>query len=194
VRVNDGLPAVALDGESELRVGTGLMMRKSRVLDSPPPGWGLKTNTVRTPPVAMSLDEIAAVNWVSLMNVVGRFDQFQRTTEVERKFVPVTVNVKSGPAAGALEGDKELSVGNGLYSLMVNGTGSEVPPPGGGLKTVTWAVPGVAMSLAKMAAVSTELLTKLVGRSDPFQRTTDAGTKREPLSVSVNPGSPALTR
>ena len=38
--------------------------------------------------------------------------------------------------------------------LMVKLSAPDNPPPGAGLKTVTWAVPGAAKSLARMSAVS----------------------------------------
>jgi len=67
----------------------------------------------------------------------------------------------------------------------------DVPPPGAGLKTVTFAVPAVATSLAGIAAVSWVLETKVVVRSLPFQRTTAPLTKFVPVMVSVNPPLPA---
>ncbi len=67
----------------------------------------------------------------------------------------------------------------------------EVPPPGVGLNTVTWAVPAVAMSAAVIAAVNWVEETKVVVRFDPFQRTTDLATKLLPLTVSVKAGPPA---
>jgi len=36
--------------------------------------------------------------------------------------------------------------------LTLNAELPEVPPPGAGVDTVTWAVPGVAISVAGMAA------------------------------------------
>jgi hypothetical protein len=67
----------------------------------------------------------------------------------------------------------------------------DVPPPGAGLKTVTFAVPAVATSLAGMVAVSTVLETNPVVRSLPFQRTTELVTKFVPVMVRVNPPLPA---
>ena len=70
---------------------------------------------------------------------------------------------------------------------------AEVPPPGVGVKTVTVAVPATAMSPAEIAALSWEADTSVVGRSEPFQRTTDPYTKPEPLTVRVKSGSAAMT-
>lgn len=68
----------------------------------------------------------------------------------------------------------------------------EVPPPGEGLKTVTCAVPGVAISLEGMDALSCVLLTKVVVRPDPFHRTTEDSRKLLPLTVRVKPAPPAV--
>jgi hypothetical protein len=59
------------------------------------------------------------------------------------------------------------------------------------LKTVTFAVPAVATSLAGIAAVSWVLETKVVVRSLPFQRTTEPLTKFVPVMVRVKLPLPA---
>ena len=71
--------------------------------------------------------------------------------------------------------------------------GFEVPPPGVGLTTVTEAVPALAMSVARMGAVSREPLTKVVVRGLPFHFTTAPETKPVPFTVSANPAEPGLT-
>ena len=87
----------------------------------------------------MSAAGIAAVNWVEKTNVVVRFDPFQRTTEPATKLVPLTVSVKAAPPAVADAGLRLVVVGAGL--LIVKVRALEVPPPGAGLNTVTWARP-----------------------------------------------------
>ncbi len=62
-----------------------------------------------------------------------------------------------------------------------------VPPPGAGLKTVTEAEPSVAISAAAIIAVNWLLLTKVVGRSESFQRTLDVLLNEVPLTVRENP-------
>ena len=59
-----------------------------------------------------------------------------------------------------------------LY-LILNNTVPDFPPPGGGLSTVTRAVPAEAMSNAGMPAMSWVLLTHRVVRSDPFHCTVE---------------------
>jgi hypothetical protein len=107
------------------------------------------------------------------------------------KLVPVSASVKSAPPAVALVGEIELSVGVGFGALIVNVCAPDTPPPGVGVKTVTDAVPALAMSLAEIVAASCVLLTQVVVRSAPFHRTTDPLMKFVPVAVSVNPAPPA---
>src|SRR3989454_12577088 len=79
-----------------------------------------------------------------------------------------------------------------MWLVMVKVRARDVPPPGDGLNTVIWVVPAVVMSLEEMAARNSVLLTNVVVRSEPFQRTTDGATKLAPLTVSVNPAPPAV--
>jgi hypothetical protein len=83
-----------------------------------------------------------------------------------------------------------------LLVVTVLSVGSIVTNPepevvsGLGLATVTEAVEAVAMSDARMAAVSLELLTKVVARGLPFQFTTEPATNPAPFTVRVNAGPP----
>ena len=79
----------------------------------------------------------------------------------------------------------EEMTGSGLGMTMVRSTAFDRPPPGAGLKTVICAVPAAGRSLAGMAAVNCVVLTNVVGRSLPFQRTTDPWLKPLPVTVSV---------
>ena len=87
-----------------------------------------------------------------LTKVVVRSDPFHRTTDPETNPEPLTVSVKVAPPAVALDGESEVIDGAGL--LMVKVDPLDAPPPGDGLKTITVAVPGIAMSLAVIEAVS----------------------------------------
>src|SRR5271154_4731780 len=71
--------------------------------------------------------------------------------------------------------------------------GVEVPPPGGGLSTVTWPVPTALRSEARIAAVSCVPVTKVVTRACPFHCTTDADVNPLPLTAMLAPAPPPLS-
>ena len=75
---------------------------------------------------------------------------------------------------------------------IVNDSDGDVPPPGAGVNTDTWAAPAAARSLAGMAAVNRDSLTYVVARSAAFQRTTEFVAKLPPLTVSMNAAPPAV--
>src|SRR5882724_6152999 len=183
VSVNAVPPADDDAGFNPVVAGAGLLIARACALEVPPPGAVLSTVTVAVPAAAMSLAEIAAVNWLLDTNVVVRFAPFQRTTEVETKPVPFTVRVNGGPPAATDVGLSAVVVGTGLFTVKV--CAFDVPPPGADVNTVTDAEPAVAMSAAAMVAVSWPAETNVVGRSTPFQRTVDVGAKLVPLTVRV---------
>jgi hypothetical protein len=121
-------------------------------LEAPPPGGGFTTVTRAVPANAMSAAAIAAFTWVEEPYVVMTFDPFQFTVEPETKPVPFTVSVNAAPSAGVEAGLRPVVAGTGL--LIVKVWALEVPPPGVGLNTVTWAVPADVMSAAFIAAVN----------------------------------------
>src|SRR3989449_394139 len=85
-----------------------------------------------------------------------------------------------------------VTVSVNIWPVMVKVRAPDDPPPGGGLNTVTWADPAMAMSPAEMAARNSVPLTNVVVRFEPFQRILDDATKFVPLTVSVNPAPPAV--
>jgi hypothetical protein len=106
---------------------------------------------------------------------------------------PFTVRVKAPVPAVAEAGDSELMVGAGLAgALMVKPALPEVPPPGAGLDTFTWAVPAAATSAAAMPASSCVPLTYVVVRFVPFQFTTDPLMNPFPFTVRVKAPVPAV--
>lgn len=190
VSVKAGPPVVAVFGESEVIVGAGLFTVNGEVVDVPPPGAGLVTVTLNVPAVAMSGAAIEAVTCVAFTNVVVLAVPLKFTTEDELKFVPLTVNVKAAPPANVLVGESDVSVGNGLFT--VNGEFPEVPPPGAGFVTVTLKVPAVAMSPARIAAVTCVEFTNVVVLATPLKFTVAPVTNPVPFTVSVNPTPPAV--
>jgi hypothetical protein len=166
VSVKLGPPIVALFGTMEVIVGTGLLMSNVSEPDVPPPGPPLNTVTAAVPALLISVASIWAVIFVLLTNVVVRADPFHFTSEPLTKFEPFTVSVKAGPPAMALVGTREVATGTGF--LTVNVFAADVPPPGAGFFTVTGNVSAVAMSEARIMAVSFLLLTNVVVRVEPF--------------------------
>ena len=78
--------------------------------------------------------------------------------------------------------------------MTVKFTSFDTPPPPlteGGLKTVTLEMPPCATSAGDNCAVSCVAFTVVVGRSPPFQRTTEPLTKFVPLTVRTNAALPA---
>jgi hypothetical protein len=165
--------------------------KKLTLPDVPPPGAGLDTVTVALPTVAMSAAVMVAVSCVLLTNAVARALPFQFTTDDDTKPEPVTVNAKPAPPAVAVPGESEVRAGVGLL-VIVKVSAFDVPPPGGGLTTVTEALPTAAMSAAVIAAVSCVALTNVVARALPFQFTTDDDTNPVPVTVSVKSGLPTV--
>lgn len=166
-------------------------MVKVNAPEVPPPGDELKTVTVALPAVATSAAVMAAVNCVLLTKVVVRVLPFQRTAEPLTKLLPVTVRLKAALPARSELGFKLVIVGAGL--LIVKLAAPELPPPGVGLKTVTFAVPAEAASAAVMLADNCVLLAKVVVRSLPFQRTTEFATNPVPFTIKVKVLVPAVT-
>jgi hypothetical protein len=68
----------------------------------------------------------------------------------------------------------------------------DVPPPGAGLTMAMVSGPAVATALADTLAVSKELLTNVVGKVLAFHCTVEEGTKFDPTTLRVKPGSPCL--
>src|SRR5512132_414142 len=191
VTTKDELNAFTDVGEIAVATGAGLSTAKTTAADAPPSASGVYTVTSRLTAMAKSLAAISAVSFVALTNVVGRSKPFHRTMDVGAKFCPVTVSVIAGLPTAALVGAIDASDGGGYWTTKVRA--SDVPPPGPGETTVTLAGPADARSADEMSAVSWVVLTKLVGRSTPFHRTTDARTKSLPCAWRCNEPLPTRT-
>jgi hypothetical protein len=190
VRVKDAPPTVALVGEIVVIVDTGLFTVNVTAFEVPPPGAGLVTVTFKVPAMAMSEARMTAVSCVALTRVVARALAPKFTAEVETKPVPFTVKVKAAPPAMALLGGMVVIVGTGLFT--VNVTALEVPPLGAGLVTVKLNVPAMAMSEARMVAVSCVALTNVVVLAFPLKLTVEVLRKFVPFTVKVKAAPPAV--
>jgi len=114
---------------------------------------------------------MAAVSCVPLTNVVGRGEPFQFTTVSLVKVVPGMAGVVAVAATGSFAFTvrvKPTGLQYGVEGICVvdaesdamdiprieNGRdGVEVPPPGAGLKTVTFAVPTVERSAGRIVVL-----------------------------------------
>jgi hypothetical protein len=104
----------------------------------------------------------------------------------------MTVRLMPGVPAAAELGLRLFNTGAGLVGgVIVKGKLFEVPPPGAGVKAVTLATPGEAISAAVMLADSWLREIKLVGRSTPFHLIVELGSKLVPVAIILNPGAPA---
>src|SRR5689334_12756720 len=161
-------------------------MVKLALPEVPPPGVGLNTVTWAVPADLTSAPLTDAVICVPLTYVVVRFVPFQFTMEPATNPLPFTVRVKAPLPAAAEDGDNNVIEGVGLgAAVMVKLALPEVPPPGVGLNTVTWAVPADVRSAALTDAVICVALTYVVARFDPFQFTIEPATNPVPFTVRV---------
>jgi len=119
---------------------------------------------------------------VALPNEVVSGEPFHSTVSPETKFAPLTVSVKVAPSAGALDGDSPLREGTG--GLIAKFRELDVPPPA--VRTVTAAVPMVAIKPAGTAAATCVELPKVVARALPFHSTVFPEIKLLPLTINVN--------
>jgi len=130
VKVKAGPPAVALEGDKDVKLGTRLVIVNVTALEVPPPGEGLKTVTLAEPAVATSAAAIVAVNRVLLINVVILLPAFHWTVEALTKPVPLTVSENAPPPAVAEAGLRLVIAGTGLSGvLIVKVWATDVPPP-----------------------------------------------------------------
>ena len=106
----------ATDVELTLSTGAGTMSSGTSAL-RPPPGDGLDTLTCAVPTDATSDAVTSIFSCVALTNVVVRLAPFQRTTDDDRKPLPVSESVIGTPAtAGA--GDSDVSAGTGFGACV----------------------------------------------------------------------------
>ena len=114
------------------------------------------------------------------------------TVEFATKPVPVTVTVVGvAVPACAAAGLNAPRFGTGFVTF--NDTILEVPPFGGGLITVIWTFPAVAMSAAEIGALREVASINEVVRMLPFTDTSDCETKFLPSMVNEIPAPPVKT-
>lgn len=151
----------------------------------------MTTLTGTVPAAVRSIDEMEAVSLALVTKVVVSAAPFQFTADAPlMKFEPFTTSVNVALPAVLLAGESVAMDGAGL--LMVKVCAFEGPPPGDGFDTVTLAVPAVAISVAKIVAVTSVELRKVVARLELFHWTVAPFTKLLPFTVRVSPAPPTV--
>ena len=101
-----------------------------------------------------------------LMNVVVSDAPFHVTTVDGTNPVPLMVTRRAADPTSAFAGLTPVIEGTGLFTVKL--TADEVPPPGAGLCTVSFAVVPSARSVAGMVACRLDEETKVVATALPF--------------------------
>src|SRR5579864_9444133 len=90
-----------------------------------------------------------------------------------------------------LEGLIDEMAGTTVGWVIVKGKETEVPPPGGGLETVTWTVPGVLMSEVEIAPERLMGFRTVVGFATPLKLRTAVVAKLVPDAEIPKGSEPA---
>ena len=109
-----------------------------------------------------------------------------------KKPVPVIV-IFVGVAASNELGLTEVIVGTTVGFVMTKGMGVDGPPPGVGFVTVTWTVPGVAISAVEIVVKPLWGLLSVVVLLTPLKVIAAPGAKLAPLTPNKKGKVPATT-
>src|SRR2546426_278550 len=154
----------------------------------PAPGFSATPGAMEHVPVPLAQPACAAVYIVRM-----RPPELSSTQSRYCVAVATAFQVKVGVAVAMLpEGATSVAAPGGGARSTVNVSALWGRPPGVGEKTVTDAVPAVAMSPAVIAACNWVLLTNVVTRAPLFHCTTDPLTKFVPFTVRVKAAAPAV--
>jgi len=123
-----------------------------------------------------------------LTYVVGTAAPAIKTLEDVLKLLPITSRVTAALPGTALDGERRLSCGTGLFT--VNVSAEEAMPPG--FVTVTIGVPATAIAFAGILACNSATLENVVDIVFPLKLTTEPVVKLLPDKVNVNDGAPAV--
>lgn len=189
VKVSAAPPAMAVVGEMEIKVGTGIVMEKLEEFETAPPG--ACTVIEALPAVASILEGTSADNCVGEINVVPTAELFHNTPSPLTKLLPAMVRERAGAPATAVFGEIDVMEGGGGGVVMGKLRELEAVPPGA--CTTIEEVPAEETRLDKTDAVSCVGETNVVPSGAPFQRTTSPLTKLLPDKARENAGLPAKT-
>jgi hypothetical protein len=157
VKPNDELPSAIEFGLKLPIAGSGKPIVNFDGKEVPPP---VVTVTFAVPGVAIRLAGTVTVNWLALTNSGVSAVEFQLTVAAETKLMPLIVSGKEAPPAGIELGLKLSTTGCG--ALIVKVVATELPVL---VVTVTYTVPGVAISPAGIEAVICVVLTTVVAKA-----------------------------
>src|ERR1019366_4448164 len=116
----------------------------------------LETVILAVPGAAIKAADTCAVNCVALTPVVGSATPFHATVASERKLLPLTVSVKSGPPTNTDAGLRLVMAGVGAFTVKTGAWGETCEP---GLTTWMTCDPTLAMALEGTLTVSWFTLT-----------------------------------
>jgi hypothetical protein len=188
VSVKVAPPAVADDGLRLVIVGIGQDTVKVDAAETMPV-VGSATVTGVVPAAAMSAAVMDAVNREAETKVVVLADPFHCTAALLAKLLPFTVSVKAVPPTVAADGLRLVITGRPLIIVTVSELETR---PVDELRTLTVAVPAVAMLVDGIVAVNLVGETYVVVVFEPFHCTRQLLVKLLPLTVSVNEAPPAI--
>jgi hypothetical protein len=134
--------------------------------DFPPLGAGFCAVIVASEAPVRSAAGIVVVSCVALTKVVFSDEAFHDTTVEGTNPLPLIVMGRSGEPAVALVGVMPVMAGNGLFTVKL--TADDVPPPGVGFSTVSFAVVPFARSVVGIVACRLEEETNVVASAVPF--------------------------
>ncbi len=126
----------------------GALTVNGEVVEIPPPGAGVDTETSALPAEAKSAAGISAINCLALRYAVATGTEFQRTVELNTNPEPFTSTSKSAAPAVALEGVSVPIAGLGASGpVMAKSTEGDAFNSPGSL-TEMLAMPAAARSVA----------------------------------------------
>ncbi|HYE85572.1 MAG TPA: hypothetical protein VEA16_04420 [Vicinamibacterales bacterium] len=128
---------------------------------------------------------------VAVASSVARVAPSTSISEVGAKSEPVTVTLSAGPPAVTAAGESDTNFGGGGGATIFRGIGDDASPDG--VTTVTWRAPAFAILLAVIQAAIFVAEKNTVVCSTSSSRAIDPAMNAEPLMVSQNAPSPAMT-
>ncbi len=161
-----GLPGGRIRGEIDWIARPRFVTSNFTDEEEPPLGAGFVATTVASDAVARFAAGNVVVTWVALKKLVLSATPFQVIAVDGTNPLPFTVTGRSGEPTFALAGLKLVMAGTGLFTVKV--IAPDVPPPGVGFSTVSFAATPLVKSEAGMVACRLVEETNVVVSAVPF--------------------------